>query len=262
MLSALPCVRWRLCFLGRLVLMLESYLFFLCFFLVALLYASVGHGGASGYLAVMSLFAIEATILRSTALSLNVVVSLLGTVAFFRAGYFRAYLFWPLALSAIPCAYLGGSLELNEQFFRKILGLALCVAFLRLVIPVKGEVEIKRPPLWQLLVAGACMGFVSGLIGVGGGIFLTPLAIFMKWAPAKSAAAISAPFILVNSVAGLAGMSGDGIQYHPDLFWLVAAVIVAGSIGVYWGSRIAMGRQIRVALAVVLALASFKLLLF
>ena len=239
----------------------ESYSLVLCFFVVALLYASVGHGGASGYLAVMSLCAVEATVLRPTALTLNVVVSTLGTIAFLRAGYFRSRLFWPLALCAIPCAYIGGSVELNEFVFRKLLGLVLVVAFVRLLVPARPSTVSPSPCLWHLLIAGALMGLASGLIGVGGGIFLTPLAIFLRWASPKEAAALSAPFIWVNSIAGLLGLQPSFKDLHPDMGWLIAAVVVAGLIGVYWGSVLARGQQIRRVLAVVLALAAVKLLL-
>jgi len=241
--------------------MLESSLYLLPFFLVAMLYASVGHGGASGYLAVMALLSVEAVLLRPTALGLNVVVSILGTIAFFKAGHFRAQLFWPLALSAIPFAYLGGSLDINEAVFRKILGLALIIALLRLFMAPRVESKLGVPRLWQLILAGAIMGFTSGLIGVGGGIFLTPLVIFLAWGSTKTAAAISAPFILVNSLAGLAGLRPTGAEFHPMFLWMAFAVLLGGLVGSGWGSHYAAGKQIRCALAFVLALAAFKLFL-
>lgn len=231
------------------------------FFLVALLYAAVGHGGASGYLAVMALLGVEAVLLRPTALGLNVLVSALGTIAFFKAGHFRGRLFWPLALAAIPFAYWGGSLDIHEALFRKILGVALAIALIRLFVPKAEVVETQRPPLWQLLLAGALMGFVSGLIGVGGGIFLTPLVILLGWGPTKTAAAISAPFILLNSVAGLAGLRPGLDGFHPLFPWLALAVLFGGLIGCRWGSRKALSNQIRYVLALVLSLAAFKLFL-
>lgn len=240
---------------------MEMLLYVLLFSLVALLYASVGHGGASGYLAVMALLGVEATLLRPTALGLNVLVSILGTVAFFRAGHFRGQLFWPLALSAIPFAYIGGGLEINESLFRKILALALVVALLRLFITRSLNAGGQVPALWKLLIAGAVMGFVSGLIGVGGGIFLTPLVILFSWGSTKTAAAISAPFILLNSLAGLAGLRPSMEDFHPLFPWLAIAVVAAGLIGSRWGSGRAAGKQIRYALAAVLALAAFKLFL-
>ncbi len=241
--------------------MIDTLLTIVPFFLVALLYASVGHGGASGYLAVMALLGVEAVLLRPTALGLNVLVSALGTIAFFKAGHFRGKLFWPLALSAIPFAYLGGSLNIHEALFRKILGVALAIALLRLFMPKAEAEDTKRPPLWQMLLAGALMGFVSGLIGVGGGIFLTPLVIFLGWGPTKTAAAISAPFILLNSLAGLAGLRPGLDTFHPLFPWLAVAVLVGGLIGCSWGSHKALSRQIRIALALVLSLAAFKLFL-
>lgn len=241
--------------------MLETLLIILPFFLVALLYASVGHGGASGYLAVMALLGVEAVLLRPTALGLNLLVSILGTIAFFKAGHFRAKLFWPLALAAIPFAYLGGSLEINETLFRKILGVALAIALIRLFTPQRATEATRSPALWQLIVAGALMGFVSGLIGVGGGIFLTPLVIFLAWAPTKTAAAISAPFILLNSIAGLAGLQPSMGDFHPLFPWLALAVILGGLIGCTWGSHLAQVKHIRWALGLVLSLAAFKLFL-
>lgn len=241
--------------------MIEQMIWLLPFFFVAMLYASVGHGGASGYLAVMALLAVDAALFRPTALGLNVFVSALGTIAFFRAGHFRGQLFWPLILSAMPFAYLGGSLDMQEDLFRKILGVALCIALIRLFMPQRADVDIRVAPLWLLLVAGALMGFVSGLIGVGGGIFLTPLVIFMHWGRPKTAAAISAPFILLNSLAGLAGLQPAASDFHPLFPWLVGAVLAGGLIGCTWGSHLADSRQIRWSLGCVLSLAALKLFL-
>ena len=241
--------------------MFDTLIYALPFFLVALLYASVGHGGASGYLAMMALLGVEAILLRPTALGLNVLVSAIGTIAFFKAGHFRGSLFWPLALSAIPFAYLGGSLDIPEALFRKILGVALAIALIRLFVPQVEVEENQRPPIWQMVFAGALMGFVSGLIGVGGGIFLTPLVIFLRWGPTKTAAAISAPFIFLNSIAGLAGLRPGLEGFHPLFPWLTVAVLVGGLIGCSWGSHKALSRQIRIALALVLSLAAFKLFL-
>ncbi len=239
--------------------MIEILPFLLATFAVALLYASVGHGGASGYLAVMALFSVAPEWLRPTALTLNVLVSCIGTIGFYRAGYFRIKLFWPLALSAIPFACLGGSMTVADTAFRLLLAAALAVAIIRLFLPSPSGESLRTPRPAILVPCGAVMGLVSGLIGVGGGIFLTPMVILMRWAPAKTAAAISAPFIFVNSVAGLLGLRPALGDFHPELPWMALAVVTAGCIGAGWGCGLANSRQIRYALAGVLALAVVKL---
>ena len=239
--------------------MIDSLPFLLAIFVVALLYASVGHGGASGYLAVMALFSVAPEWLRPSALVLNLLVSAIGSVAFYRAGHFRNRLFWPLALSAMPFAYLGGSLIIPDTAFRWLLALALTIAIGRLFLRMPAEKETHMPRFRILLPCGAIMGLASGLIGVGGGIFLTPLVILMRWATPKTAAAISAPFIFVNSLAGLLGLRPAITDYHPQLLWMAIAVLIGGFLGAAWGSRFASSRQIRYALAGVLALAIGKL---
>lgn len=229
------------------------------FFVVSALYGAVGHGGASGYLAWMALLSFAPESLRPTALVLNLAVSLLGTVAFYRAGHFRPALFWPFALAAIPFAWLGGTLHLPPAAFKLLLALTLSWAALRLVLPAPDAAEIRPAPLKLSLPLGALMGLVSGLVGVGGGIFLTPLLILGRWANAKTAAAVSAPFILVNSAAGLAGQS-DSLSHLPD-FWpaLVVSVVLGGALGARWGSIQARPAQLRPALALVLLVAVAKL---
>ena len=162
------------------------------FFLVAALYATVGPGGASGYLAVMALAGFEPAAMKPTALVLNVVVSLIGTVIFVRAGHFAWRLFWPFAVVAAPCAYVGGGWQLSAEVFRWLVAAALLFAAGRLLIPAALGAEVRRPSGWVIVVVGASIGFLSGLIGVGGGIFLTPLILFFRWAEPKTAADCSA----------------------------------------------------------------------
>lgn len=230
-------------------------------FFVAALYGMVGHGGASGYLAVMALAGIAPVIMKPTALALNIAVSLVGTALFFRAGHFLWRLFWPFALTSIPCAFIGGSIALPNHVFELILSLALAFAALRLVLPPPKNAALRAVPLGWVLAAGGLMGFVSGLIGVGGGIFLTPLLLLMRWSDAKTAAAVSAPFIFVNSVAGLAGHSAS-LHNLPTFWpWLAVTVVAGGTIGARWGSVSARATQLRPVLAAVLVVACFKLLL-
>jgi uncharacterized membrane protein YfcA len=230
-------------------------------FVVAALYGAVGHGGASGYLAIMSLAALAPATMRPTALVLNVAVSLLGTLFFFRGGHFRRSLFWPFALCSIPLAYVGGMIKLPTGVFHLLLAAALVLAAARLVLP-RPDGSLRPPPVWAVVVSGCTMGLLSGLIGVGGGIFLTPLLIFCRWADAKTAAAVSAPFILVNSLAGLAGLGPQGMAaIAPGWPLMILVVLTGGSLGAAWGSGAATHRALRGALAAVLAVAASKLFL-
>lgn len=241
--------------------MLELSLTLLAFGLVAALYGSVGHGGASGYLAAMALLSFAPETMRPVALTLNLAVSLIGTVLFFRAGHFAWRLFWPFAATSIPFAFLGGRVELPTAAFKVLLALALAFAALRLVLPAPKSERLRPAPLAWVLVSGAVMGLASGLIGVGGGIFLTPLLLLARWANAKTAAAVSAPFIFVNSAAGLAGHSAS-LHHLPATWPLLALVVVAGGfVGAHWGSATARAAQLRPALAAVLGIAALKLVI-
>lgn len=231
------------------------------FLVVAALYAAVGHGGASGYLAVMALAGFEPGAMKPTALVLNLLVSLIGTVAFVRAGHFSWRLFWPFAVVAAPFAYLGGGWNLNAATFHWLVAGALAFAAIRLVLPAPQRTELRSPPLWAVVVAGATIGFVSGLIGVGGGIFLTPLILFCRWSDTKTAAAVSAPFIVVNSAAGLLGHAGSLHNLPATWPWLALAAAAGGLLGSRWGSHLARPAQLRPALALVLLVASVKLVL-
>jgi len=229
------------------------------FLLIAALYAAVGHGGASGYLAVMALAGFEPTAMKPTALALNLLVSLIGTVAFLRAGHFAWRLFWPFAVVAAPFAFLGGGWPLNAGVFRWLVVGALFFAAVRLFLPAPQRTEVRLPPVWVVVLAGAVIGFTSGLIGVGGGIFLTPLLLLCRWSETKTAAAVSAPFIFVNSAAGLLGHASSLNHLPVGWPWLAVAAIAGGLLGSRWGSRVARPAQLRPALALVLLVASVKL---
>jgi uncharacterized membrane protein YfcA len=231
------------------------------FLLIAALYAAVGHGGASGYLAVMALAGWEPAAMKPTALVFNLIVALIGTVAFVRAGHFSWRLFWPFATVAAPFAYLGGGWSVSATVFRWLVAGALAFAAGRLFLTAPRRMELRPPPVWAVVVAGAGIGFLSGLIGVGGGIFLTPLILFCGWADTKTAAAVSAPFIFVNSAAGLLGHVNSLHHLPASWPWLAAAVIAGGLLGSRWGSGVARPAQLRPALALVLFVASTKLIL-
>ncbi len=227
---------------------------------VAILYSSVGHAGASGYIAVMSLFSVAPAEIRPSALMLNILVASVGTWQFWRVGRFSWPLFWPFALLAVPMAFIGGYVNLPTQGFKILVGLVLLVSALQLCIRPPAEGNPVRPSRPVALGAGAGLGLLAGLTGTGGGIFLTPLLIFMRWARAGTAAGVSAPFILLNSVAGLTG-NVSATKYLPAFVVpLAVAVFVGGYIGSHMGSRRLPHIAIKRLLAVVLAIAGTKLL--
>jgi uncharacterized protein len=230
-------------------------------FIVAVLYSSVGHGGASGYLAVMALFAVSQSTSRPSALLLNIFVAGVGTIQFYRAGYFSWRTFWPFAVTSIPFAYIGGTITLPTTAYKVVLGVVLVVAAIRLAWNLKSDVEARPPNIWVALVIGAIIGLLSGLVGVGGGIFLTPVLLLMNWSDTKTAAGISAVFILVNSISGLAGNYGQ-LQTLPTNVWFwVLAAIAGGLLGSTLGAKRFDSLTLRRVLAVVLLIAGGKLLL-
>lgn len=230
--------------------------------LAAALYASVGHGGASAYLAVMGLIGMAPVEMKPIALSLNIAVSALALVSFTRAGHFSGKLFWPLVSLSVPAAFVGGWVQSSEPVFRLILAAALLFGAWRLVFGQRADKSaLIEPKLSAILLLGVVLGFLSGLIGIGGGIFLTPLLIFFHWATAKRAAAVSAAFICANSLAGLGGFLAKGGS-APSLTWfLLPAVLIGGWLGSRWGSRHAAFPTLQRALAAVLVIAAAKFII-
>ncbi len=227
---------------------------------VAFLYSSVGHAGASGYIAVMTLFGLAATTIRPTALILNILVATIGSIQFARAGYFRWRLFWPFAVLSIPAAYLGGYLQLPVVILRILIGLVLIFSAARLFFRKNDPPEVQSPAPPAAIGLGSVIGLLSGLTGTGGGIFLTPLLLFFRWARIREAAAVSALFILVNSIAGLAGYF-IAHRSVPSLGLILSgAAVVGGTAGSYLGSRRFPVRTISLVLAVVLVIAGAKLI--
>lgn len=243
--------------------------------LVALLYASVGHAGATGYIAVMTLCGITPDVIRPTALLLNVVVATIATVQFARAGHFSRRLFLPLAAASVPCAVAGGMLALAPAMFESVLGVVLLVSALRIIIetargggPRDGGLE--EPATWLagsrlrlpvLVGLGGGIGLLSGLTGVGGGVFLTPVLLALRAAPVKTIAAVTAAFILTNSLAGLAGRLLAGGSIPPVGVALVAVAAVGGAVGAHLGANRLPVPALRLLMAVVLLVASAKLVL-
>ena len=231
----------------------------------AFLYASVGHGGASAYIAAMAIAGIAPAEMRPVALQLNVLVSAIATVKFYRAGHFRWPLFWPFAVVSIPAAYLGGAITLPGTTYRILVGLVLLYAGWQLWWSARVGEELRparQIPIPLAMVIGAVLGVLSGLTGVGGGIFLSPLLLLFGWAGTKQTSAVAAPFILVNSLAALAAGFVRNPAMPPDYaWWLMAAVLVGGWAGAEYGSRRFANPLIRRVLAVVLAIAGGKMVL-
>ena len=238
----------------------ELLILLIAVFVIAALYSSVGHAGASGYIAVMSLMSIAPIIIKPTALSLNILVASITTWQFYRSGHFSWTLFWPFAILAVPFAFLGGHLALPTHVFKILLGLVLIYSAIRLLMKSKQVIAVKEVPKLQAVAAGGGIGLLSGLTGTGGGIFLTPLLIFMGWADAKKAAAVSALFVLLNSISGLAGNIAATKSLPPYIFSMLIAVALGGSLGAYVGSRRIQSPAIKKLLAIVLLIAGLKLM--
>ena len=229
---------------------------------VAFLYSSVGHAGASGYIAMMSLFALPPAVIKPTALVLNILVATIGSWQFWRAGHFSWRLFWPFGVLAMPLAFVGGYISLPARIFKIMVGLVLLFSAFRFLFERRSasESEPHSPRLATAMPVGGALGLLAGLTGTGGGIFLTPLLLFMRWARAKNAAAVSALFILVNSVSGLLGNFSSTRKLPAFAFVLAAAAIVGGSVGAYLGSHRFEAVTIKRLLAIVLLIAGTKLI--
>jgi len=236
------------------------WLFLIILPIVAFLYASVGHGGASGYLALMALFSFAPETMKPTALLLNVFVAGIASYHYYKAGFLNKRLFLFFAIASIPMAFIGGTIEVDAAIYRKILGILLIFAILKMLnVFGKERGSINKIEIWQGLIVGGIIGLFSGLIGIGGGIILTPVILLFHWGKMKEAAAVSALFILVNSASALVGQVSSGVQIASDSFILVGIALVGGFLGSYHGSRKFDNKLLRYMLAFVLIIASVKL---
>ena len=230
----------------------------LCIFVIAFLYSSVGHAGASGYIAVLSLFSVTPAVIKPTALALNILVAAICTWQFWRAGHFSWRLFWPFALLSVPCAFAGGYFNLPTHYFKILVGVVLLYSAARFLIKPPLEQEPTAPDRPAAISIGAGIGLLSGLTGTGGGIFLSPLLIFMAWSTTKGASGVAAVFILCNSIAGLLGNLASVKSLPPELPLYVGAVLAGAAIGSAFGVKLP-AEKIRKALGVVLLIAGAKL---
>lgn len=240
----------------------DTLLLTLLIFAAALLYSSVGHAGASGYLAAMALFNLAPDVMKPTALVLNLVVATVGTIRFARAGHFAWNIFWPFAVTSIPCALLGGYLKLPIQSYKIILGCVLLFAAWRMALAGRdvAGAPTKPLPLAPSLIWGGTLGLLSGLTGVGGGIFLSPLLLLTRWADVRKTAGVAVVFILVNSVSGLLGHLASVRNLPHEIVWWAPAALLGGLIGAELGSRRLAPLMMRRLLAVVLIVAGVKML--
>lgn len=236
-------------------------LFYFLLLLVAFLYASVGHGGASGYLALMAFFSFAPATMRPTALLLNVFVSFVAFAQYYSSGYFQWKLFLPFAITSIPAAFLGGLITVDAGLYKKILGVLLFFPIIKLAgVKFRTAQSVKELNFYVALLIGEVIGLFSGMIGIGGGIILSPVILLLHWADMKHTAAVSALFIFVNSIAGLAGMFTGGFEYKPEMSWMIAIAFAGGLAGSYLGAKKFENILLKRMLAAVLVIASVKLI--
>jgi hypothetical protein len=230
-------------------------------FAIAVLYSSVGHAGASGYIAAMTLLGLAPAEIKPTALALNILVASIASWQFWRAGHFSWQVFWPFALLSVPFAFLGGYLNLPTHLFNVLVGCVLLLSAAQFLLRPPAEGEARPPARATAVGIGAGLGLLSGLTGTGGGIFLTPLLILMRWARTATASAVSAPFILLNSTSGLLGNVGATKTFPVFAAVLLVAAAIGGTIGSHFGSRRFPSTTIKRLLAIVLVIAGMKLVL-
>lgn len=240
-----------------------QYLIPISLFILGFLYASVGHGGASGYIAVFSLSGIAARVYRPLVLLLNIIVSGSAFIQFAKAGYLKWRLILPFLITSIPFAYWGAKFPVKGEVYNILLGIALIFPILRLLqISPSENKERKELKLLHALITGAILGFAAGLLNIGGGIFLSPVLILMGWANAKESAASSAFFIFCNSISGFISIKNQSF-FVADHSWLwFCSAISGGLIGAYFGSNLYKNKTVRLALASVMIVACIKLLFF
>ncbi|MBL0309318.1 MAG: sulfite exporter TauE/SafE family protein [Bacteroidetes bacterium] len=238
-----------------------SILFLSMLFVVAFLYSSVGHGGASGYLALMALFGIAPASMKSSALIMNIFVSFTAFYAYYKSGYFKWKLFLPFAIASIPASFIVAYLTVDALLYKRILGLILIFPILRLAgLLGKEPIVEKEINRYAAFAIGAAIGLLSGMIGIGGGIILSPVILLLHWGKMKETACVSALFIFVNSISGLIGLLSKGVTIDPSVYIWVGIALAGGFAGAYFGSKKFSNPFLKKILAFVLVIASIKLL--
>lgn len=240
---------------------INTIIFLILLFIVALLFSSVGHGGASGYLALMGLFHFTPDVMRPSALVLNVLVSLIAAWQYSGTDKLNQRLFFWLILSSIPAAFIGATISIDTILYKKILGLIVIFQAINLLFLFKIQpVGISKPPVPLIVISGSAIGLLSGLVGIGGGILLSPLLLLIGWATIRQTAYISALFIFLNSLAGIAGLLHGGTDFSSVLYLWIGIAAIGGFIGARLGSRVLSISVLRKVLGVVLIIAGIKLI--
>lgn len=241
------------------------WIFLPLFFLVAALYSSVGHGGASGYLALFALSGMAAPSVIPVALVLNITVAAISFFNYWKRGHFSLSLLLPFVVTSVPAAYLGGQTTVDDEVFRLVLGLALLLVAVRLLFIRElrqRSGSMSRMQRWVIAApVGLVLGFLSGMVGIGGGVFLSPVILLLGWAEIKGTAAVSSAFIVLNSMSGLLGHFARGTDIALPFIVLVAAVVLGGFLGSRLGAQRLSGKHLQVALGLVLVVAGGKLIL-
>lgn len=241
----------------------NDFLILFCFLLavVAFLYSSVGHGGASGYLALMAIFSFPIAVMKPSALLLNLFVSGISFFFYYRKEFFKPKLFYPFAITSVPAAFIGGMIPLENNFHKIMLGIVLTLAALRLFGFFNAKEKENTPINVPLAMGiGFGIGLLSGMLGIGGGVILSPILLILGWATLKETAAISSLFIFVNSIAGLSGYFMGGKTFPADSFYWVPIAVFGGILGAYYGSGHFSNKVLKYVLATVILMASVKLM--
>jgi uncharacterized protein len=232
------------------------------FFIIALLYSSVGHGGASGYLALFAFFGIVSPAVAPIALALNIIVATTSFIVYRHSGYFSIRLLLPFIVSSIPAAFIGGWIQITDEIFAVLLGSILLLTGLRLLFfrNVEQKLNVSTKTIWMLgIPVGLVLGGIAGMIGIGGGVFLSPIILLLGWANVKRTAAVSSAFIVLNSISGLTGHIVRGNIMFESLLMIGGVVITGAAIGSYMGAKRITQEQLQTALGIVLVVASLKL---
>lgn len=241
---------------------MQLYALGFAFFFVALLYSSVGHAGATGYLAVMAIAGIQPALMKPTALVLNIFVASIASYNYFKKDAISFRILVPLIVISIPCAYIGGRISLPPHYYKPLVGIFLLYAASRAFFTAKEKslYLVDKPNRISLSIVGGALGFLSGLTGVGGGVFLSPLMLMFRWAPIRVISGTAAGFILVNSISGMAGLISTTTQTINGIAYLIAAVVLGGFIGSEYGSHRFQTATIQKLLAATLLIAGIKLI--